>query len=405
PSRGWLQRPAWIDGAVNPPQFYVTAEQIQLARANAFAVLRRVQHDAESGQNARGTHSEGLRFVQVQFPQPAQGVGRPTIDDILPVQRQHLVSVTLQYTSVEKGPAARGSKVVSKKVQVNKFEKLVLDKMTRNDFVRAVLKVHDLSDSYAPGDVSGPAFRLWWQGSSGGKSGAGTIDTDREFTIALGAIVKKRGCAVNVEINLDNMEGFRVRPRIPQSVGPEATNDDEELLGGAGIPRVESFPDEAQLHGGIILELKRLHECKEHLGEHGETGYCYKNENGHIGLNNRRLKIWAAAIVQRHAKHSSGSSPPATPRKRHARSRSSSPPPPPDMLLHSFLVALKDRRGIDFLAVEPVLAAKEITPDIIHRVPVDTLCNMMNSVEGRVLKMVDFAEEWNPRSKGKRARR
>lgn len=54
----------------------------------------------------------------------------------------------------------------------------------------------------------------------------------------------------------------------------------------------------SQLHGDIILKLKDTHPCEKHRGEHGEPGYCYIAPDGsHVGLNNRRFAIWAAAMV------------------------------------------------------------------------------------------------------------
>jgi hypothetical protein len=55
----------------------------------------------------------------------------------------------------------------------------------------------------------------------------------------------------------------------------------------------------SQLHADFILKLKNTHPCEQHRGEHGEVGYCYVWPNGgHLGLNNRRLAIWAAAMVR-----------------------------------------------------------------------------------------------------------
>ena len=58
------------------------------------------------------------------------------------------------------------------------------------------------------------------------------------------------------------------------------------------------FDDSTQLHGNIILQLKAQWPCDKHHGEHGEAGFCYIDPNGnHLGLNMRKLKVWAAAIV------------------------------------------------------------------------------------------------------------
>jgi hypothetical protein len=61
---------------------------------------------------------------------------------------------------------------------------------------------------------------------------------------------------------------------------------------------MEAFSEAAQLHGAIILELKKKWLCAKHQGEHGDVGYCYVSPNAsHVGLNNRKLKLWASAIV------------------------------------------------------------------------------------------------------------
>jgi hypothetical protein len=64
------------------------------------------------------------------------------------------------------------------------------------------------------------------------------------------------------------------------------------------VPHVDNFTELEQLHGSIILQLKGKWTCEKHQGEHGEPGFCYiDSTGGHLGLNNRKLKIWASAIV------------------------------------------------------------------------------------------------------------
>ena len=46
------------------------------------------------------------------------------------------------------------------------------------------------------------------------------------------------------------------------------------------------------------MELKMKWPCERHQGEHGEAGFCYVDPAGnHLGLNHRKLAMWAAAIV------------------------------------------------------------------------------------------------------------
>ena len=68
--------------------------------------------------------------------------------------------------------------------------------------------------------------------------------------------------------------------------------------GSSSCPQVENFSDTAQLHGALILELKKKWPCQSHQGEHGQVGHCYVAPSGeHIRLNALCLKAWAAAIV------------------------------------------------------------------------------------------------------------
>ncbi|KAI0713715.1 hypothetical protein C8Q76DRAFT_796649 [Earliella scabrosa] len=70
---------------------------------------------------------------------------------------------------------------------------------------------------------------------------------------------------------------------------------------GCHVPRVDAFTDKAQLHGGLICDLRTLHKCTIHVDENNAPGACYKpagrDVNAHVRLNNRRLKSWASALA------------------------------------------------------------------------------------------------------------
>ncbi|TFY76970.1 hypothetical protein EWM64_g7043 [Hericium alpestre] len=181
---------------------------------------------------------------------------------------------------------------------MTKFEYIKMDSISRVDFVKAFLRVHDLDNQYSPSVHAGPDFKLWWTGSNGGKASALTIENDRDFVLALSTLMQKNRCtcAVSVEFDTDGMDGYRIRKlQVP------VLADDSgfaELAYGTRVLNVDHFSNDAQLHGPIILELKQKWVCQQHLGEHGEPGHCYITPNGdHIGLNARRLKFWAAAIA------------------------------------------------------------------------------------------------------------
>ncbi|KAI1785072.1 hypothetical protein LXA43DRAFT_900555, partial [Ganoderma leucocontextum] len=211
----------------------------------------------------------------------------------------HLVSVTITYSTPApaNGRSSRAQKK-TKSEKVVKSDHIVLDGTSPVNFIQAALAVHELQEQYRAGTYSGPPIKIWWTGSSGGKSGASTIDNDREFQVTRTEILRKHkdSCKVNVEFDLDNMDGFRVRKRPLSIVAGQ--DDDDELHRGDKVPRLELFSEEDQLHGRIIVQLKALWACESHLGEHGETGYCYVDPSGqHLGLNNRRFKLWSSAIV------------------------------------------------------------------------------------------------------------
>jgi hypothetical protein len=77
----------------------------------------------------------------------------------------HLVSVLMLFNVQVTGPAGRGSKLVTKRSKLTISETIVLEDISRTDFIAAFLAVHGLSEQYSPGVHSGPAFKLFWTGS------------------------------------------------------------------------------------------------------------------------------------------------------------------------------------------------------------------------------------------------
>jgi hypothetical protein len=52
--------------------------------------------------------------------------------------------------------------------------------------------------------------------ASGGKAGATTIDNDHQFSVAMGALMKKNKttCQAGVEFDVDEMDGYRIRNAV-----------------------------------------------------------------------------------------------------------------------------------------------------------------------------------------------
>lgn len=94
-------------------------------------------------------------------PAPITPVAEIALD--LPVG--HLVSILMNFSLHAQGPVTRGSKVVKKKSKLIKSDYIVLEGITRIDFITAYLSIHGLSDQFSPGVHSGPPFKLYWTGS------------------------------------------------------------------------------------------------------------------------------------------------------------------------------------------------------------------------------------------------
>ncbi|KAF8835086.1 hypothetical protein BDN67DRAFT_992531 [Paxillus ammoniavirescens] len=460
---GWLRSPAWIDGGVDPPRFYVSCEEIEETRAAALlrATVPPAGPSITATETMVATATGGTVPGPVQRPEPISGANSASgskcyticgfkcgtdvhaMTAAPPECVRHLVSISMAYSRAEKPASNRG-------------------KISRTDFIKAFLRVHDLADQYNPGIHFGPQFKLWWTGSSGGKNGASTIENDHDFEVARRALLKKKkdSCVVSIEFDVNTMDGKPIL-QVDQS------NEHEELMYGTRVPRVDAFSEEAQIHGAVILQLKQKWACKKHLGEHGDVSHCYISLTGeHLGLNNWKLKMWAAAIAAADAtKHeppntmdfdglqdgrldtmkprgrtgprssASGSvpdptttllaavtsliasqlapkppassmvDPPSTPR--HHQQEASlpvSPLPAPGSEIHTCLQDFLAQKSIDFCSAEDVLSQLELTPDIITDVPVSRLCEILSTVEGRALKFQAFSHEWNTRFQLKKRR-
>ncbi|KAI0048884.1 hypothetical protein FA95DRAFT_1557461 [Auriscalpium vulgare] len=290
PSLGWLQNPAYVDGGVDPPRFYHTQAQINDAiqvAANAGIVVPRAPEQVAAQPPVQLTAA-----TPIPPPVSILGVAGGATAAAPEVGPQvHFVTVIHHFSDV--APATRTGKQVVKRDKNTKAGNVIISsETTRAAFIDEFLRIHTLSTQYRAG-LEGPGFKLSWTGSNGGKTGAPTIETDAEFAVAAGALLQKKNCAVTVEFDTDTMVGYRARKT---DFGPLAVN--EELASGTHVPHVEGFSEEAQIHGKMILLLKKRWPCQNHPGEHGEDGYCYVTPTSeHIGLNSRKFKSWAAAMA------------------------------------------------------------------------------------------------------------
>ncbi|KAG2146365.1 hypothetical protein DEU56DRAFT_753832 [Suillus clintonianus] len=277
PSAGWLQRGGWIDGGIDPPHRYFSNEKMTATRKFWTGV-------PEFPPLPVPVQADIPMFVPLPIEQisPAAEVPAEVNVPIPPaVVEGHNVSVQMIYSAQVTGPVSRGSKLITKKAKLISSDTIVLEDISRAVFVKRFLAIHELEDKFAVGAISGPPFKMYWTGSVGGKAGATTINNDRQFSVALAALLKKNKCVcqVGVEFDVDKMDGFRIRTR-PILALDNSQDGEDELESGTQVPHIEAFSDQTQLHGAIIIQLKAKWACAEHQGESGGIGYCYVSATG-----------------------------------------------------------------------------------------------------------------------------
>ncbi|KIJ10550.1 hypothetical protein PAXINDRAFT_16468 [Paxillus involutus ATCC 200175] len=128
PSEGWLRNPAWIE------------------------IAKAVRAAMPAGAPA---------------PLPSQPAAQEASVDALLGRGGHLVSVCM-VSSIVKRTGGRNGKLMTKKDKTSKSDYIQVDGNSHMDFIKAFFCVHDLGDQFSPGIHSGPPFKLWWTGSSGG---------------------------------------------------------------------------------------------------------------------------------------------------------------------------------------------------------------------------------------------
>ncbi|KAH6906352.1 hypothetical protein BKA70DRAFT_1224206 [Coprinopsis sp. MPI-PUGE-AT-0042] len=333
PSDYWLKSPAWIDGASNPPRHYYTREEMDEAvafwgpRRGIFPSEREYLLDQAMARVSPSPVSlTDATRAMAQIPGPPLPpsviasappgpvvVGIPAHETNLPANDPSILAELASQLSDGEAPEdlhvvraiftspvapAPGVKSAKKFTSTTKIFTINISKTARKQLVNAAFLSHSLSHAFKAGDVSGPAFRMHWTGSAGGKTNAASILTDDEFDANKAALLRKpKKPEVSIEIFSTDLEPFRIQEVAAQLASLPGNGDDSvELMYGTKVPQVTSFSTQSQLHGLHIMELKQKYKCEKHLGEHGEAGHCFVSPAGdHIRLNLFRLRIWAAA--------------------------------------------------------------------------------------------------------------
>ncbi|KAF8804697.1 hypothetical protein BYT27DRAFT_7107079 [Phlegmacium glaucopus] len=318
PSEGWLRNPAWIDGGINPPVYYLSHEEIEATcHAHGVQPPPRYMEVEVRGANPPAVNATPALSSATQYdilsarvsPTPitprdnyyhqpqAEQLGSTVAAAVAP--EGYLVNATHLFTPQNSAATLTRTARVAKKKQTL-LGRIGLGGITRVAFIKAFLEMHNLHTHYGPGIHSGPPFKLSWTGSAGGKAGAPTFLNDDTFNIAISAILKKdrQKIQLTVEFDTDTMSGFRIQQPVGLLAGLPESIGDEELMSGTGIPHVGQFSNAEQVNGRFVVEIKKRWPCAAHQGEHGGPGHCYVTPNGdHIRLNPLRMKMWAAAMA------------------------------------------------------------------------------------------------------------
>lgn len=69
------------------------------------------------------------------------------------------------YPTTPTAVTARGKAAAVKKSKITKMDTVVIEGISRVQFVEAILMVHGLSEKFSPGVHSGPSFKVWWNGA------------------------------------------------------------------------------------------------------------------------------------------------------------------------------------------------------------------------------------------------
>ncbi|KAJ6608173.1 hypothetical protein B0H10DRAFT_2068844 [Mycena sp. CBHHK59/15] len=201
------------------------------------------------------------------------------------------VHVTLEWSE---HPTSTRGKARAEKQQESKLVPRAIDVLhtSRVAFIPIALGAHGYENTYIAGVASGPAIRISWSGTAGGKSSAAVIMFDADWNILIDKLGKaldssKKLDTVCVIFDLDTMEGFKQRPKRMYLPDPYEL----ELSYGTRVPNTEHCTPAQLVLGAAIDQIKAAHSCAEH-------GVCFINADlQHLEMNRFRLNMWGQSVV------------------------------------------------------------------------------------------------------------
>ncbi|KAJ7250935.1 hypothetical protein C8J57DRAFT_1238803 [Mycena rebaudengoi] len=422
-----LTRPYHVPGSdlsVNPPAAALAVEQTRIA-APLRVRLNLTLH------------------TQYIFLLIALLISRSDSDTEKP--RLLFVHVTMEWT--ERGKSTR-TNTRTKKMHESKLVATPVDvfSISRVAFIPIALSAQGYDEVYVAGVASGPAMRVFWSGSPGGKGGATAVLYDKDWEILIQKLAKvvktsKKLDTVSVIFDLETMEGFKQRHKRIHSPGPY----ESELSYGTRVPNADDCTPAQLALGAAIDEIKAAHSCVEHGTRVSSTvsGYCKAGNpppkelvaswtggpsastskpRGHGGPYPAQpqpgtstsaaetTNLLLAMMAQNMATSNRSTPAPFAPPPARSPLPPSSPPPAIEDDLDAFMDAFSRAKNMPEVVIDAAkigLRDACYTPDILCEpsVTFERLKDLTGLAEGEVHQLKKFARQWSGKIEGKRARR
>ncbi|KAG0692861.1 hypothetical protein DFH29DRAFT_881979 [Suillus ampliporus] len=350
------------------------------------------------------------------------------------------ISVSALQAMTSDLPGKHGKAKIQKVTTVKQLQ-LALEDMSYEDFISEALRAHKLFDDYK---AEFP-FKL------GGQKGAATISTRLDFEISLQSIVRKSGnCNVMISFDLDEMSAFckAKRPFALLNLPDDGGSGDgfKEDVTSTKVPWLENYSDSARVNGHFILQLKSFCFVKpdgDHLGLNthhlGAWGSAWANGDASISSPPNCKEFDGAFGSSSPTSHTCGKSGPRLslpaalpagtldmnlinslltaailpmvsrlsqeqPNQAMAPGPASSCPqksfslPPVSMVvlkeLTAMLEAFRAETTIDIVNRAQHLAELDFTVDLLTKLSVDKLVEVIGLCKGGIFRLQKFAKGW-----------
>ncbi|KAF9530063.1 hypothetical protein CPB83DRAFT_892993 [Crepidotus variabilis] len=385
-SQAWLNNPAWIDGGVDPPQFYYSHEEINATLLAYGMQPRPVVQDSTSKDLSEPpvltrqlVIGPAVSVLAPRDPHPDPLAATPA-----PAHMWHLIPYQVNVTMIYMGhpPPTSTSGCGAKPTAPKKMQHTKMDRMefvtitTCVEFIKMFLAAHELQSQFSPGIHAGPVFCIWWTSQS--KENAPTIQNDADFDTAKVAILErdKTKTKISVEFELFELEKFRIS--IPV---------------GLSILKLKKS-GHAKPTRALRLKIRASALAAGNVTKHEPPNVPAFDA---LASDTTLTAALVAAILGQKQGHSPDLEF-TTPRKRcselPASSPITSPAPKFDNILRACLLDMATHHNLDFVRFESILQKEDYTPNIILFVEDETLMSLLELSPGTVTKFKRSCKEW-----------